>query len=84
MFLLFKNRHRKKNMKETLEIAQKNLGYYAGYYDNETRKMVEELFFCEHPMFGSIKEKGDTTPEQAFEIGKKLGEILKKKTKITY
>lgn len=50
--------------------AKANLGYYAGYYDNETRERVERLFLCEHPIFGNIKENGVPTPEEAFNMGK--------------
>lgn len=46
-----------------------NLGYYAGYYDSETRERVERLFRCAHPVFGAISETGAPTPEQAFSAG---------------
>jgi len=52
------------------QIAKTNLGYFAGYYSNETRERVEELFMCSHPVFGSIKNNGSPTPEQAFNMGK--------------
>ena len=55
---------------EAEKICKSNLGYYAGYYDNETRARVEKLFLCEHPIFGSIKENGAPTPEEAFNAGK--------------
>jgi hypothetical protein len=51
------------------DIAKLNLGYFAGYYDNETRKRVEKLFMCAHPIFGSIKNNGAPTPEEAFKMG---------------
>ena len=54
------------------QIARANLGYFAGYYDNDTRKRVEELFTCSHPVFGSIKNNGVPTPEQAFNMGKDI------------
>lgn len=54
-----------------------NLGYWAGYFDNETRERVERLFKCAHPIFGAISEVGAPTPEQAFELGRKMGENLK-------
>jgi len=54
--------------KTALEIAGVNLGYYAGYYDNETRERVERLFDCSHPVFGKAAE-GTPTPEEAFEAG---------------
>jgi len=53
------------------EIAKINLGYYAGYYDNETRRRVERLFICSHPIFGKI-EKHIPTTEEAYEAGLKL------------
>lgn len=37
------------------QIANTNIGYYAGYGTNEDRKRIEELFECKHPIFGSIK-----------------------------
>ena len=57
---------------ESVNIAKHNLGYFAGYYDNETRNRVEKLFECSHPIFGSIEEYGEISPESAFEMGKKL------------
>lgn len=65
----------KKHLTErtSTEIAKHNLGYYAGYYNNETRERIERLFMCEHPLFGSIKENGVPTPEEAFRIGTEYG-----------
>lgn len=34
------------------QIAKVNIGYFAGYYDNETRGRVERVFGCFHPVFG--------------------------------
>lgn len=59
---------RKDNM-TALEVAKINLGYYAGYYSNETRERVERLFGCAHPIFSAISEKGAPTPEAAFAAG---------------
>lgn len=52
---------------ETIERA--NLGYFAGYFDNETRERVERLFKCAHPVFGKIAEVGPPKPEAAFQAG---------------
>lgn len=54
------------------EVVRENLGYFAGYYDGETRTRVERLFACAHPVFGAIAEKGTPTPEEAFEMGREL------------
>lgn len=51
------------------EIQRRNLGYYAGYFSDETRRRVEHLFQCEHPVFGAIAKKGPPTVMQAFELG---------------
>jgi len=50
------------------QIAKINLGYYAGYYSDETRERVERLFDCSHPYFGKIVAY-KVTPEEAFDIG---------------
>lgn len=63
-----------KSREEAESIERSNLGYYAGYYDAETRERVERLFRCTHPVFGSIAEKGEPTPEEAFEMGKAMNE----------
>jgi len=54
---------------EAEAICKSNLGYYAGYYDNETRERVERLFCCEHPIFGSFADNGSPTPQEAFNSG---------------
>lgn len=45
-----------------------NLGYYAGYYDSETRSRVERLFACAYPVFGAISKVGSPTPEEALRM----------------
>lgn len=55
------------------QIAKSNLGYYAGYYDSQVMARVQKLFNCVHPVFGSV----EPTAEQAFEMGKKMGERVK-------
>ena len=63
--------HRKtRSQAEALERA--NLGYYAGYYDTETRERVERLFQCLHPVFGSIAQNGAPSTEEAFEAGRRM------------
>ena len=54
------------------DIAKANLGYFAGYYDTDTRIRVEKLFSCAHPIFGTIKDNGVPTADQAFQAGKDM------------
>lgn len=70
------NEHPRDDNKTAAEIAAVNLGYYAGYYGNETRERVERLFRCSHPIFGAIAVKGAPSPEEAFEAGRKMGSGL--------
>lgn len=57
------------------QIANTNLGYYAGYgYD---RERVERLFKCAHPILGSIAENGESTAIQAFTAGFKIGKKIR-------
>jgi hypothetical protein len=65
-----------------VKVCKANLGYYAGYYDSKTRERVEKLFSCCHPIFGSIKDNGEPTAAQAFELGKKLALKYQRKEKI--
>ena len=51
-------------------VTRKNLGYFAGYYDHETRVRVERLFKCAHPIFGHANE-GAPSLEKAFDEGLK-------------
>jgi len=57
---------------EAERIERVNLGYCAGYYDNETRIRVEKLFCCAHPVFGKAEKKA-VTPEEAFAMGVAVG-----------
>jgi len=66
-----------KTRQEAEEIERANLGYYAGYYDNETRERVERLFHCAHPVFGKIAENGAPSPEAAFAAGLAFGSSAK-------
>lgn len=58
-----------KSRVEAENIERQNLGYYAGYYSNETRERVERLFKCAHPVFGSIAEEGPPSPTRALMAG---------------
>jgi hypothetical protein len=61
--------HFGKTRHEAEELERANLGYYAGYYDPETRERVERLFSCAHPVFGKVERFGQPTPEQAVAAG---------------
>jgi hypothetical protein len=39
---------------------------------------VERLFRCSHPIFGSIAENGEPSPEAAFNAGVDFAEKMKK------
>lgn len=54
-------------------VADVNIGYSSGYYSRDMAKKILELFEVEHPVFG----RAQLTSEEAFELGKKLGEAHK-------
>jgi hypothetical protein len=58
---------------EAEQLERRNLGYYAGYYGEETRERVERLFKCAHPIFGKIAEHGAPSDEEAFDRGVRGG-----------
>ena len=65
--------HGENSREKAEEVERANLGYYAGYHDDETRARVERLFKCAHPIFGPIS-KGKPTAEEAFEMGRKMAQ----------
>jgi len=65
-------------------IEKTNLAYFAGYFDEETRRRVERLFNCVHPFFGSIKEQGAPEPDVAFNMGIAIGEAQQKRERTYY
>ena len=58
-----------KGEEEASAIERANLGYFAGYYDHETRARIERLFRCAHPVFGAIAKSGPPTSDQALVAG---------------
>jgi hypothetical protein len=61
------------------QIQRSNLGYYAGYYNEETRERIERLFKCAHPIFGPIANNGSPTPERALKLGMAMGKKARAK-----
>jgi hypothetical protein len=51
------------------KIIKVNLAYWAAYGSHERRERIERLYGCEHPVFGSIKENGPPTTNEAFQLG---------------
>lgn len=54
---------------EAERIERANLGYYAGYGPHETRRRVERLFKCAHPILGAVAAVGAPTQEEALQSG---------------
>ncbi len=46
-------------------VASANIGYYSGYFDNETMSRVQDLFDVSHPVFG----RSIPTAKEAFDTG---------------
>ena len=67
---------KKVSRKEAESIERQNLGYWAGYFDQETRLRVESLFSTVHPVFGSAEKP--PTVEEAFRLGFEKGQALRK------
>lgn len=57
---------------EAERVQRINLGYYAGYYSHETRRRVEKLFRCWHPLLGPAGDE-PMPPERVKEIGLAAG-----------
>jgi hypothetical protein len=51
------------------EIVRGNIGYFAGYYGEEERRAVSEMYSATHPIFGNNFKP---TAKEAFDAGVKL------------
>lgn len=63
------------SQEEAIKIEKSNLGYFAGYCDQETRERVESLFNAVHPIFGPAEIK--RTPEEILKLGMEMGNKAK-------
>jgi hypothetical protein len=63
---------------EAEQTQRHNLGYFAGYYDDETRARVERLYLCAHPVFGTIAKNGAPSPGDALAAGAALATETRK------
>lgn len=43
-------------IEQATHVAKSNLGYYAGYYSNKVRRIIEKKYRCVHPILGSVDE----------------------------
>lgn len=57
---------------KAIEIEKQNIGYYTGYYDDETAERAKRLFKCKHPIFDEMIVFMNC--EDAFKKGVELGE----------
>lgn len=64
---------------EAERIQRHNLGYFAGYYDHETRERVERVFHCAHPIFGAIASVGAPSIEDVLRMGMEMGKASRVK-----
>lgn len=61
------------NREKAIGIVHSNLGYWAGYYSDETRVAVRKMFGSSHPVFGDKFP----SPEEALRMGMELGKKWK-------
>ena len=54
-----------KTLEEATALWLNNIGYFAGYYDSETRSRVYEIFDTKHSIFGAE----EPTTKEALVLG---------------
>ena len=59
---------------KSIEIAKSNLGYFAGYYNQEVCDIIYKTYQCSHPVFGD--KPFEISPEEAFKKGMELANNL--------
>ena len=58
------------------EIAKSNLGYFAGYYDEEVCDIIYKTYQCSHPIFGD--KPFSVSAEEAYKKGIEWAKNLNK------
>ena len=61
-----------KSREEAERTERSNLGYFSGYYDEETARRVATLFQAKHPVFGDMRDFYPT-PLEAYNAGRAAG-----------
>jgi hypothetical protein len=54
---------------DAIARVRDDLGYWAGYYGTAVRERVEDLFDCEHPIFGKHAVHGSPSTDEALDAG---------------
>lgn len=55
-----------RSQEEAHDIVESNVGYYAGYFGEKTRRAVKEIFGYSHPVLG---DRYKLTQEELFDAG---------------
>lgn len=58
------------NLRE--HVAKSYIAYWSGYFEPEVRDRIEDLFDCEHPIFG----KKRLSPIECFCLGMEHGKLF--------
>ncbi len=62
---------------EAIVTEKTNLGYYSGYYDQETIRRVQNLFDCKHPILGSADDIAELDARTVFALGVMQGKQMR-------
>ena len=62
-------RHWNKSIDEATSIVKQSLGYFAGYYDQETIERTQRLYGTVHPVFGDAETIKRISGKQVFLMG---------------
>ena len=65
------------SLEKSTEIAKLNLGYFAGYYNQDVCDLIYKTYNCSHPIFGN--KPFEVSPEEAYKKGLERGKSLMKK-----
>lgn len=58
---------------EAEKIERSNIGYVTGYFSNAEAACIQSLFNVVHPIFGSVAQLEQLTPEEILQKGIELG-----------
>lgn len=83
VYYIWKNHNpQRKLIKVILKECRDRLGYYAGYYDRDTRLQMETMYGAIHPIIGSVLDTDKMSSKEIFDLGYALGEKMKQEVEL--
>jgi hypothetical protein len=67
-----KSREAGQEIEDPAKSLRESLGYFSGYFNQETAQLVFDHYNAPHPFLGTPEERSQLSPQQLIEMGQSL------------